>query len=155
MDAYLKVVQELTAGFESFKLTRVPRGGNVKVNALAALGSSHITQVRRTIPVHKIERPSITLLRQATGCVAQIANAPESETIQTDEEMTASHIKTHPLTGDYPSSTSSPTGLSQRTDGKSDAIELEALITSSRMVSSIAGRRIKSSLCAYTEKKLT
>ena len=59
MDAYLKLVQDLTRDFEFFELTKVPRGENVCADALAALGSKLHDQVKRTIPIHKIEKPSI------------------------------------------------------------------------------------------------
>ena len=59
MDAYLKVVQALGKDFEFFELTKVPRGENVCADALAALGSRLRDQVKRTIPTHKIDKPSI------------------------------------------------------------------------------------------------
>lgn len=72
MDAYLKVVQDLTREFESFKLTRIPRGENVCADALAALGSSPADQVKRTIPIQHIDKPSITLSHDADEHVAAI-----------------------------------------------------------------------------------
>ena len=54
MDAYLKLVQDLTRDFEFFELTKVPRGEKVCADALAALGSKLHDQVKRTIPIHKI-----------------------------------------------------------------------------------------------------
>ena len=56
MDAYLKVVQDLTKKIESFQLTRIPRGENVCTDALAALGSSPRDQVKRTIPIQQIDK---------------------------------------------------------------------------------------------------
>ena len=61
MDTYLKVVQDLAKNFESFQLTKIPRGENVCADALAALGSSPRDQVKRTIPIQQIDKPSITL----------------------------------------------------------------------------------------------
>ncbi|XP_048622678.1 uncharacterized protein LOC106393842 [Brassica napus] len=61
MDAYLKIVQSLTAEFEFFELIKVPRGENVCADALAALGSKLRDQVKRTIPIHRIEKPSIDI----------------------------------------------------------------------------------------------
>ncbi|XP_013613445.1 PREDICTED: uncharacterized protein LOC106319607 [Brassica oleracea var. oleracea] len=57
MDAYLKIVQGLAAEFEFFELVKVPRGENVCADALAALGSKLRDQVKRTIPIHRIEKP--------------------------------------------------------------------------------------------------
>src|SRR5690606_9608207 len=59
MDAYLKLVQSLAREFDYFELNRVPRGENVCADALAALGSKLKEQVKRTIPIHRIDRPSI------------------------------------------------------------------------------------------------
>ncbi|XP_013601080.1 PREDICTED: uncharacterized protein LOC106308461 [Brassica oleracea var. oleracea] len=69
MDAYLKIVQSLTsqnsanpaAEFEFFELIKVPSGENVFADALAALGSKLWDQVKRTIPIHRIEKPSIDI----------------------------------------------------------------------------------------------
>ena len=61
VDAYLKVVQTLAKDFEFFELTKVPRGENVCADALAALGSRLRDQVKRKIPIHKIDKSSIEL----------------------------------------------------------------------------------------------
>ncbi|XP_013632362.1 PREDICTED: uncharacterized protein LOC106337789 [Brassica oleracea var. oleracea] len=61
MDAYLKVAQDLANESESFQLTRIPRGENVCADALAVLGSNPRDQVKRTIPIQHIDKPSITL----------------------------------------------------------------------------------------------
>ncbi|XP_013632894.1 PREDICTED: uncharacterized protein LOC106338470 [Brassica oleracea var. oleracea] len=61
MDAYLKIVQSLAAEFEFFELIKVPRGENVCADALAAPGSKLRDQVKRTIPIHRIEKPSIDI----------------------------------------------------------------------------------------------
>ncbi|KAF8079829.1 hypothetical protein N665_0998s0008 [Sinapis alba] len=61
MDAYLRLVQNLAKEFEFFELIKVPRGENVCADALAALGSKLCDQVKRTIPIHRIETPSISL----------------------------------------------------------------------------------------------
>ncbi|KAF8106158.1 hypothetical protein N665_0146s0004 [Sinapis alba] len=63
MDAYLGVTKSLAAEFDHFELTKVPREENCFADALAALGSSQKNQVRRKIPIHTVERPSITLSR--------------------------------------------------------------------------------------------
>ena len=56
MDAYLKLVQGLAAEFKFFEIIKVPRGENVCADALAALGSKLRDQVKRTIPIHRIEK---------------------------------------------------------------------------------------------------
>ncbi|XP_013632991.1 PREDICTED: uncharacterized protein LOC106338596 [Brassica oleracea var. oleracea] len=61
MDAYLKIVQSLTAEFGFFELIKVPRGENICADALTALGSKLRDQVKRTIPIHRIEKPSIDI----------------------------------------------------------------------------------------------
>ncbi|KAF8113250.1 hypothetical protein N665_0053s0001 [Sinapis alba] len=61
MDAYLGIVRNLAAEFDHFELTKVPRKDNCFADALAALGSNQRDQVRRTIPIHTVENPSITL----------------------------------------------------------------------------------------------
>ena len=84
MDAYLKVVQALAKDFEFFELTKVPRGENVCADALAALGSRLRDQVKRTIPIHKIDKPSIELPPSETTIVA-----PITEAVPMDEDPTA------------------------------------------------------------------
>ncbi|KAF8115502.1 hypothetical protein N665_0026s0046 [Sinapis alba] len=61
LDAYLGVTKSLAAEFDHFELTKVPRKENCFADALAALGSSQQDQIRRKIPIHTIEKPSITL----------------------------------------------------------------------------------------------
>ncbi|KAG7594095.1 Ribonuclease H-like superfamily [Arabidopsis thaliana x Arabidopsis arenosa] len=60
MEAYLAQVQHLSKKFQSFELTRIPRGENSAADALAALASSSEVTVSRMIPVEVIEHPSIT-----------------------------------------------------------------------------------------------
>jgi len=80
MDAYLKIVQSLAAEFESFELIKVPRGENICADALAALGSKLHDQVKRTIPIHRIEKPSIDILTDKT-LIAQVVEpiAPDDD----------------------------------------------------------------------------
>ncbi|KAG7552152.1 Reverse transcriptase domain [Arabidopsis thaliana x Arabidopsis arenosa] len=59
MEAYLAQVQHLSKKFQSFELTRIPRGENSAADALAALASSSEVTVSRMIPVEVIEHPSI------------------------------------------------------------------------------------------------
>ncbi|XP_048623642.1 uncharacterized protein LOC125592488 [Brassica napus] len=81
MDAYLKIVQGLAAEFEFFELVKVPRGENVCADALAALGSKLHDQVKRTIPIHRIEKPSIDISMDQTTIIAPIA---ETDTLVTN-----------------------------------------------------------------------
>ncbi|XP_056842923.1 uncharacterized protein LOC130495538 [Raphanus sativus] len=88
MDAYLRVVQELAREFDFFELTKVPRGENVCADALAALGSKLHDQVKRTIPIHRIDRPSIDSSSDESSPIAPIfATTRRSTTDQTDTEM--------------------------------------------------------------------
>ncbi|KAF8096824.1 hypothetical protein N665_0300s0001 [Sinapis alba] len=61
MDVYLGITKHLAAEFDHFELTKVPRKDNCFADALAALGSNQRDQVRRKIPIHTVEKPSITL----------------------------------------------------------------------------------------------
>ncbi|XP_010420641.1 PREDICTED: uncharacterized protein LOC104706174 [Camelina sativa] len=61
MDAYLKVVQELSGSFESFELTKIPRNDNAPADALAVLASTSDPDLSRIIPVESIYQPSINL----------------------------------------------------------------------------------------------
>ncbi|XP_056854530.1 uncharacterized protein LOC130503980 [Raphanus sativus] len=88
MDAYLRVVQGLAREFDFFELTKVPRGENVCADALAALGSKLHDQVRRTIPIHRIDRPSIDPASDESLPIAPIfATTRQSTTDQADTEM--------------------------------------------------------------------
>ncbi|XP_056862178.1 transposon Tf2-1 polyprotein [Raphanus sativus] len=89
MDSYLRIVQDLAKGFEFFELTKVPRGENICADALAALGSKLHDQVKRTIPIHRIEKPSID---QEGGTVASVTEAAspidDSPTMIDDDQTT-------------------------------------------------------------------
>ena len=87
MDAYLKVVQDLTKNFDSFQLTRIPRGENVCADALAALESNPGDQVKRNIPVQYIDKPSITLPQEESEHVIAIDTA---------DAMDASNLNNRP-----------------------------------------------------------
>jgi len=67
MEAYLELVKTLTQQFESFKLTRIPRGENTSTDAFAALASTLDPFVKRIIPVEGIEHPSIDLTVKHAG----------------------------------------------------------------------------------------
>ncbi|XP_024004920.1 uncharacterized protein LOC112082059 [Eutrema salsugineum] len=58
MGAYLKVVREFVQKFDEFELTRIHRDENTSADALAALASTSDPDLRWTIPVEFIERPS-------------------------------------------------------------------------------------------------
>ncbi|XP_048622610.1 uncharacterized protein LOC125591798 [Brassica napus] len=84
MDAYLKLVKDLTQDFEFFELT------NVCADALAALGSKLHDQVKSTIPIHRIEKPSISPPTEQLAIAASIADAmdiDEEEPRTTEEQL--------------------------------------------------------------------
>ncbi|XP_024006459.1 uncharacterized protein LOC112082972 [Eutrema salsugineum] len=59
IDAYLKVLNDTALEFSTFKLTKIPRDENATPDALAALATNSDPDLRRTIPVAAIKRPSI------------------------------------------------------------------------------------------------
>ncbi|XP_010506877.1 PREDICTED: uncharacterized protein LOC104783415 [Camelina sativa] len=59
MDAYLKVVRDLSQKFESFEIIKIPRSDNAPADALAMLASTSDPDLRRVILVESIEQPSI------------------------------------------------------------------------------------------------
>ncbi|XP_024016289.1 uncharacterized protein LOC112089766 [Eutrema salsugineum] len=59
MDAYLTTTKALISQFETFELTKIPRGENSSADALAALASSSDPHMKRKIPVESIPEPSI------------------------------------------------------------------------------------------------
>ncbi|XP_024004771.1 uncharacterized protein LOC112081938 [Eutrema salsugineum] len=59
MDAYLKVLKDIASEFSTFELTKIPRDENATADALAALATNSDPDLRRTIPVAAIKRPSI------------------------------------------------------------------------------------------------
>ncbi|KAG7627144.1 Reverse transcriptase domain [Arabidopsis thaliana x Arabidopsis arenosa] len=73
MEAYLVHVQKLAKNFEEFELTRIPRGENTSVDALAALASTSDPSLRRVIPVEFIEKPSIELSEEEHVVPIQIS----------------------------------------------------------------------------------
>ncbi|KAF8087925.1 hypothetical protein N665_0560s0003 [Sinapis alba] len=90
MDAYLRLVQNLAKEFEFFEPIKVPRGENVCVDALAALDSKLSDQVKRTIPIHRIEVPSINLSKEKVLIVAPVTEMQPDEPsiIVTDDQPT-------------------------------------------------------------------
>ncbi|WZZ08462.1 hypothetical protein YC2023_094383 [Brassica napus] len=90
MDAYLTLVKDLTQGFEFFEITKVPRGENMCADALAALGSRLHDQVKRTIRIHRIEKPSISSETEQLPVVASITDdmdIDEEESRATEEQL--------------------------------------------------------------------
>jgi len=67
--------RDLTQDFEFFELTKVPCGENVCADALAALGSKLHDQVKRTIPIHRIEKPRISPPTEQLAIAASITDA--------------------------------------------------------------------------------
>ena len=61
MDAYLKVVRDLSRNFELFELNKIPKSDNAPADALAVLASTSDPDLRRIIPVESIDHPSIDL----------------------------------------------------------------------------------------------
>ena len=59
METYLKIVRKLAGNFETFELTKIPRGDNAPAFALASLASTSDPDLRRVIPVESIDQPSI------------------------------------------------------------------------------------------------
>ncbi|XP_010424375.1 PREDICTED: uncharacterized protein LOC104709463 [Camelina sativa] len=59
MDAYLKVVRNLSQKFEFFELVKIPRSDNAPADALATLASTSDPDLRQVIPVESIDQSSI------------------------------------------------------------------------------------------------
>ncbi|XP_024016831.1 uncharacterized protein LOC112090237 [Eutrema salsugineum] len=59
MDAYLKVLKDVASEFSNFELPKIPRDENATADALAALATNSDPNLRRTIPIAAIERPSV------------------------------------------------------------------------------------------------
>lgn len=79
MEAYLKVTKELAGRFETFELTKIPRGDNAQADALAALASTSDPRFRRTIPVDSIDEPNIkapTIIPPKQSQTVYIINGP-------------------------------------------------------------------------------
>lgn len=90
MDPYLKLVKDLTRDFEFFEITKVPRGENICADALAALGSKLHDQVKRTIPIHKIEKPIISQITEQlaiAGFVTDTMHVDEAEPCATEIQL--------------------------------------------------------------------
>ncbi|XP_024006422.1 uncharacterized protein LOC112082935 [Eutrema salsugineum] len=59
IDAYLKVLKDVASKFSTFELTKIPRDENATADDLAALATNSDPDLRRTIPIAAIERPSV------------------------------------------------------------------------------------------------
>ena len=90
MNAYLKLVKDLTLDFEFFELTKVPRGENICADTLTSLGSKLHDQVKRTIPIHKIEKPSISATTEQLAITASITDAMHID--EAEPRATKSHL---------------------------------------------------------------
>ncbi|XP_048619487.1 uncharacterized protein LOC106421411 [Brassica napus] len=85
MDAYLKLVKDITQDFKFFELTKVPRGENVCADALAALRSKLHDQVKRTI-----KKPSISPTTEQLTITASVTDAmhiDEAEPRTTEDQL--------------------------------------------------------------------
>ncbi|KAF8112098.1 hypothetical protein N665_0067s0019 [Sinapis alba] len=91
MDAYLGVTKSLASEFDHFELTKVPRKGNFFADALAALGSNERDQVRRRIPIHTVEKPSITL-PEGKDILAISSNVTEITSSEGNDEDWRTHF---------------------------------------------------------------
>ena len=61
MDAYLKVVRDLSHSFKLFELNKILRSANASADALAVLALTSYPVLSRIIPVESIDQPSIDL----------------------------------------------------------------------------------------------
>ncbi|XP_010451519.1 PREDICTED: uncharacterized protein LOC104733653 [Camelina sativa] len=82
MDAYLKVVCDLSQNFEFFELVKIPRSDNAPTDALATLASTSDPHLRRVISVESIDQPSIdvNLLTPAPATFLEATPAASSMT---------------------------------------------------------------------------
>ena len=69
MSQYYQVVHNLLAQFVSWKIIQIPRAQNSKADALARLASSTVTDLKRSIPVEFLEKPSIAIQEQVVNQV--------------------------------------------------------------------------------------
>ncbi|KAL0706454.1 hypothetical protein Bca4012_072880 [Brassica carinata] len=69
-------------------------GGNVCADALFALGSRLRHRVKRTIPIHKIDKPIIELTSEGTTIVAPISEAVAMEDDSATEQIETSDWRT-------------------------------------------------------------
>ncbi|KAM1349387.1 hypothetical protein ACFX2F_003472 [Malus domestica] len=74
MARILEKVREQLATFQAYTFTQVPRAENAHADVIASLGSALDHQIRRSIPVEYLEKPSIN--EKPTVEVAQISTTP-------------------------------------------------------------------------------
>ena len=74
MAQYLKKVHEQLETFQTYTLTRVPRTENAHADALAGLGSALDHQLKRSIPVEYLDKPSIE--SEPVAEVTQVSATP-------------------------------------------------------------------------------
>ncbi|XP_013601115.1 PREDICTED: uncharacterized protein LOC106308502 [Brassica oleracea var. oleracea] len=82
MDAYLKLVKDLIQDFEFFELAKVPRGEDICADTFAALRSKLHDQVKRTIPIHRIEKPSISPTTEQLTITASVTDAMHIDEVE-------------------------------------------------------------------------
>ncbi|XP_010419143.1 PREDICTED: uncharacterized protein LOC104704812 [Camelina sativa] len=83
MDAYLKVVRNLSQKFEFFELVKIPRSDNAPADALATLASTSDPNLRRVIPVESIDQSSIdvNLLSPAPAAFLDTTHSTEPNNV--------------------------------------------------------------------------
>jgi len=83
MRANLSLVHDLSKQFDQFALVKIPRNDNSTTGALAALASNTNPDLRRTIPVESIAKPSIEL-SSSTCVIVDPVTAMDSNIDATD-----------------------------------------------------------------------
>lgn len=94
MEAYLKIVQELSKDLDSFKLTKIPCNDNTTANTLAVLACTMDPILRRTIPIEAITNSSIELPREV--CHINELEEAEGNNAEPDEptdDEAARHLR--------------------------------------------------------------
>ena len=71
---YLEKVREQLKAFQTYTLTQVPRSENAHADALAGLGSALDHQLKRSIPVEYLDKPSIEF--EPVAEVTQVSATP-------------------------------------------------------------------------------
>jgi len=83
MRANLSLVHDLSKQFDQFALVKIPRNDNSTTDALAALASNTNPDLRRTIPIESIAKPSIEL-SSSTCVIVDPVTAMDSNIDATD-----------------------------------------------------------------------
>ena len=74
MAQYLEKVRKQLEAFQTYTLTQVPRADNAHANALASLSSAFDHQLKRSIPVEYLDKPSIET--EPAVEVSQVSTTP-------------------------------------------------------------------------------